>query len=77
MKIEIYTKDACPLCIQAKALVKSKGLDYVEHFIGVDNRSLMIEELTTRLGQAPRQVPQIFIDGDHIGGFTQLKEMLP
>lgn len=77
MKIEIYTKDACPFCTQAKNLVKSKGLDYTEHYIGVENREQMINELTARMGQSPRQVPQIFIDGDHIGGFAQLKEMLP
>jgi glutaredoxin len=73
MKIEIYTKDACPFCVQAKNLFKSKGLEYTEHYISADNRDAMIAELTQRIGQTPRTVPQIFIDDECIGGFDQLK----
>ena len=72
MKIEIYTKDQCPYCTQAKALVKSKGWEFTEHYISAENRTVLLEELTTRIGVAPRTVPQIFIDDKSIGGYTEL-----
>lgn len=72
MKIEIYTKDACPYCVQAKNLFKSKGWEYTEHYINANTRETLLEELTTRLGVAPRTVPQIFIDDQAIGGYTDL-----
>jgi len=72
MKVEIYTKDACPYCVQAKKLFESRGWEYTEHYIGPETREAMIAELTTRLGVAPRTVPQIFIDDVSIGGYTEL-----
>lgn len=72
MKVEIYTKDACPYCVQAKNLFKSKGWEYTEHYINEDNRTMLLEELTTRIGVTPRTVPQIFIDDQTIGGYTDL-----
>jgi glutaredoxin len=72
MKVEIYTKDNCPYCVQAKALFKSKGWEYTEHFISESTRTQLLEELTTRIGVTPRTVPQIFIDDQAIGGYTDL-----
>jgi glutaredoxin len=72
MKIEIYTKDHCPYCVQAKNLFKSKGWEYTEHFINEDTRTQLLEEMTTRIGTTPRTVPQIFIDDQAIGGYTDL-----
>jgi len=72
MKVEIYTKDACPYCVQAKNLFKSKGWEYTEHFISEDTRTQLLEEMTTRIGTTPRTVPQIFIDDQAIGGYTDL-----
>jgi glutaredoxin 3 len=72
MKVEIYTKDACPFCVQAKNLLKTKGLEFTEHYINAESRETLLENLTTRLGVAPRTVPQIFIDDQAIGGFTDL-----
>jgi len=72
MKVEIYTKDACPYCVQAKKLFKSKGWEYTEHYITPDTRETLLEELTGRLGTPPRTVPQIFIDDQAIGGYTDL-----
>lgn len=76
MKIEVYTKDNCTYCNQAKQLLKSKNLDYTEHYIAPSNRAVLLEELTTRLGVAPRTVPQIFIDDKSIGGYTELAQWL-
>lgn len=72
MKIEIYTKDACPYCVQAKKLFESKGWEYTEHYINIDTRETLIEELTNRLGVPPRTVPQIFINDEAIGGYNEL-----
>lgn len=72
MKVEIYTKDQCPYCVQAKNLFKSKGWEYTEHFINEDTRTQLLEEMTTRIGTTPRTVPQIFIDDQAIGGYTDL-----
>jgi glutaredoxin len=72
MKVEIYTKDQCPYCVQAKNLFKSKGWEYTEHFISEDTRTQLLEEMTTRIGTTPRTVPQIFIDDQAIGGYTDL-----
>lgn len=76
MKVEIYTKDNCPYCVQAKNLFKSKGWEYTEHFINEDTRTTLLEELTTRIGTTPRTVPQIFIDDQAIGGYTDLVSWL-
>jgi len=72
MKVEIYTKDACPYCVQAKNLMKSKGWEFTEHYISAETRETLLEELTGRLGTPPRTVPQIFIDDQAIGGYTDL-----
>ena len=72
MKVEIYTKDQCPYCVQAKNLFKSKGWEFTEHHINATTRDTLLENLTTRLGESPRTVPQIFIDDQAIGGYTDL-----
>jgi glutaredoxin len=72
MKVEIYTKDACPYCVQAKKLFESKGIEFEERHINASTRDMLLEELTTRIGTPPRTVPQIFIDDEAIGGYTDL-----
>ncbi len=67
-EIIIYTTTICPYCVRAKALLKRKGYDYSE--INADDeaeRNEMIEKAGGR-----RSVPQIFIDGNHIGGCDDL-----
>ncbi|MDT8760975.1 glutaredoxin 3 [Sphingomonas psychrotolerans] len=68
-KIEIYTKAFCPYCHRAKALLDSKGAEYEEIDIsmGGPRRAEMIQ----RAGGGTT-VPQIFIDGKHIGGSDDL-----
>lgn len=72
MKIEIYTKDQCAYCNQAKQLFANKGWEYTEHYISIDNREDMLKEIEQRLGFIPRTVPQIFIDDQAIGGYNEL-----
>src|SRR5215510_278476 len=66
--IEIYTKDWCPYCAKAKALLTSKDLSYRE--INVTSDEALQQEMVTRSGR--RTVPQIFLDGESIGGYDDL-----
>ncbi len=67
-KVEIYSTMNCPYCVAAKNFLKKKGLDYMEIRIDTDpvQRDAMIAK-TQR-----RTVPQIFIAGQHVGGFDDL-----
>ncbi|MBX9496748.1 glutaredoxin 3 [Yersinia enterocolitica] len=67
-KIEIYTKATCPFCHRAKALLNSKGAAF--HEIAIDNDPAKREEMIARSGRTT--VPQVFIDGQHIGGCDDL-----
>lgn len=64
-KIEVFTKFLCPYCSRAKALLDSKGVDYQEIDLTMDRAGF--DAMIERAGGA-RTVPQIFIDGKHIGG---------
>lgn len=66
--IEIYTKPGCPYCANAKQLLTQQGKVYVEY--DVLRQPQKLKEMYSRGLQ--RTVPQIFIDGVAIGGFTDL-----
>ena len=72
MKAVVWSKYNCPFCDQAKALLKQKGIAFEERKIG-DGYSK--EELMEAVPNA-RTVPQIFLDEELIGGFTELKKRL-
>ncbi len=66
--IEIYTKDWCPFCHRAKALLRSEDLSFEEIDVTVDAERE--REMVLRSGRY--SVPQIFIGNTHIGGFDDL-----
>jgi glutaredoxin 3 len=68
-KIEIYTKAFCPYCTRAKRLLDSKGAAFeeVDISMGGERRAEMIQRASGRT-----TVPQVFIDGRHIGGSDDL-----
>lgn len=68
-RIEIYTKFFCPYCSRAKALLQGKGAVFEEIDVTMDAglRRTMIDR-----AQGGSTVPQIFIDGRHIGGCDDL-----
>jgi glutaredoxin 3 len=68
-KVEIYTKFLCPYCTRAKSLLASKGVEVIEYDItmGGEKRAEMLQRAPGRT-----TVPQIFIDGRHIGGSDDL-----
>jgi len=72
MKAIVWSKYHCPYCDQAKALLKQKGIEFEEKKIGDGYTK---EELLEAVPNA-RTVPQIFLDGTLIGGFTELKTHL-
>jgi glutaredoxin 3 len=68
-KVTVYTTMLCPYCQRAKALLKKKGVSFNEIDIGADpeRRSEMVKRSGGR-----QTVPQIFIDGLHVGGSEEL-----
>jgi glutaredoxin 3 len=68
-KVEIYTTMFCPYCARAKALLQKKGASYTEY--DIEAETALRDEMIQRAG-GRRTVPQIFIDGAHIGGSDEL-----
>lgn len=66
--VAIYTTPSCPYCVMAKRLMREKGVafDEVDVAQDFDKRRWLVE----RTGQ--RTVPQVFIDGNPYGGYTDL-----
>jgi glutaredoxin len=72
MKAIVWSKDACPFCVQAKALLEARGIEYEERNVSKDwTREQLLEAVPTA-----RTLPQIFLDGVHVGGFTDLRSHL-
>jgi GrxC family glutaredoxin len=67
-RVEVYTTPSCPFCVRAKRLLDARGIPYDE--IDVAHDPELRAQLVERTGR--RTVPQIFIDGDPIGGFEEL-----
>lgn len=70
MKATVWSKNHCPYCDQAKNLLTLKGIEYEERNI---NNGWDREDLLAAVPGA-RTVPQIFLDDQLIGGFTELKQ---
>ena len=70
--VEIYTTPLCGYCHAAKRLLTAKGAGYAEHDVSADpaRREEMVQRANGR-----RTVPQVFIDGTHVGGFDDLSAL--
>jgi glutaredoxin 3 len=68
-QVEIYTKFLCPYCARAKSLLQSKGVRFEETDITMDGATR--RKMMDRAG-GRSTVPQIFIDGVHVGGSDDL-----
>ncbi len=68
-KVEIYSSPFCGYCARAKGLLSRKGVEYVDYDVLADSskRDEMVERAHGRT-----TVPQIFIDGTHVGGCDDL-----
>jgi glutaredoxin len=69
MRAIVWSKDHCPYCVQAKTLLEQKGIEFEEKKIG---EGYSKEDLLEAVPNA-RTVPQIFLDGELVGGFTELR----
>lgn len=71
MKIEVHSKTDCPYCVKAKAWLNDRNIPF-ELFVYDDaaERGLMYDRFGLQVGQ--RTVPQIVVDGERIGGYSDL-----
>ena len=72
MKAVVWSKDACPFCVQAKALLELRGIEFEERNV---NKDWTREQLLEAVPDA-RTLPQIFLDDKLVGGFTELRQHL-
>ena len=68
MNVLIYTKQKCPNCTTAKQLLRANNINYVE--MDIEAHPEVLDDLPVR------QMPQIFIDGQRVGGLAGLIEAL-
>ena len=72
MQAVVWSKDSCPFCVQAKALLESKGVKFEERNVSQEwTREQLLEAVPTA-----RTLPQIFLNDKLIGGFTELRRHL-
>lgn len=72
MKAIVWSKDGCPHCVQAKAMLDSRGIEYEERNVSQNwTREQLLEAVPTA-----RTLPQIFLNQEHVGGFTELRKKL-
>ena len=72
MQIVIYSRSSCPNCTSAKRLLDDKGIGYMEY--SADGMTPEAIEVVCGLGV--RQMPQIFIEGQRVGGLAGLQQAL-
>jgi len=70
-KVEIYTKSYCPYCKRAKELLRIKGVEFTEFDVTADPAKE--QEMRRRAGR--ETVPEIFVDGDLLGGCDDLFDL--
>ena len=72
MKVTIYSKPQCPFCVQAKALAEREGYELTYKMLDEDfDRETLMETFP-----GARTFPQIIVDGEKIGGFTDFKALV-
>lgn len=73
LDIVIYSKSACPQCDQAKMLLKTRSIDFKEIKIDDEAERLAFFE---KCGPSVRQMPQVFINNQRVGGLAGLQAAL-
>ncbi len=77
MNITIYTKSGCPNCTAAKRLLDDKGIGYDEYSAdGMTLEEIEVVWIEVVCGLGFRQMPQIFIEGQRVGGLAGLQAAL-
>jgi glutaredoxin 3 len=70
MEILIYTKKKCPNCVTAKMILRAENIRYVE--IDIESNPALLSDLP----ESSRQMPQIFVNNQHVGGLAGLQAAL-
>jgi len=70
MEILIYTKRKCPNCTTAKMILRAENIRYVE--IDIESNPALLSDLP----ESSRQMPQIFVNNQHVGGLAGLQAAL-
>ncbi len=70
---QVWSQTNCPACTEAKRLLDNNGISYSECMIGINGYTK--KDLIAVVPNA-RSVPQIFVDGNYIGGLLELKKLL-
>lgn len=73
LKIVIYSKSACPQCDSAKMLLKTRSIDFEE--IKIDDEAERLA-FFQKCGPSVRQMPQVFINDQRVGGLAGLQSAL-
>lgn len=72
LNIFIYTKSKCPNCVAAKQLLKSKGLKFIENDMDTET----VRQAFNFAYPDVKQMPQIFINDQRVGGLAGLQQAL-
>lgn len=67
--VTLYSTGTCPYCVAAETLLKKRGITVIEK-IRVDQSAQLLADMIQKSGR--KTVPQIFINGRHLGGFDDL-----
>ncbi|KAB2905525.1 glutaredoxin family protein [Paenacidovorax monticola] len=73
LQIVVYSKSACPQCESAKMLLKSRSIDFTE--IKIDDEAERLA-FYAKCGPSVRQMPQVFINDQRVGGLAGLQAAL-
>ncbi|TDT37836.1 glutaredoxin 1 [Halospina denitrificans] len=68
-KVTIYGRMSCGFCTRARRLCEVRGLPH--EWVDMEEKGLTKEDLSKLTGSPVRTVPQIFVDGEHVGGFDE------
>lgn len=71
MRVEIYTKDNCVWCTRAKNLMDDFNISYLEHDLSDEDER---KEFYKEVGENVSTVPQVYINGNRIGGYKELSK---
>lgn len=68
----VYSKDTCGFCVKAKHVLINSGYTIEERVL--DKNGFTADKMFSELGKKVNSVPQVVINGDHIGGYKEVCE---
>ncbi|WP_163557041.1 GrxA family glutaredoxin [Halomonas sp. NO4] len=74
MFVVIYGRPGCPFCVRAQALaerLEDAGAIDGQRYVDIWAEGISKADLAERIGKPVHTIPQIFVDQEHVGGFTE------